>query len=237
MKQAQLIVAFAALWAASASAQLTVTSHSLGGDWFFESDVDSFDGFYSINGPQPLNVVEQTTVRAPVFFGEDVEATFYREFHSEEITNGFRFNGSLVSDEYFDPFYREGHIFDAAISFELSEPTELRFSGSMLHHPFVDPSLGSPVLLNGMVIEIIGDNAYLGASVSFEPEIQVDQTALFPAGSYSLLFTNYSTNVGVIDNGIITVNTAWDITVEVVPAPVSVLPLALTGLLASRRRR
>lgn len=220
-----------------AAGQLTTDSFFLAGSYEVTAFSGSASGSFN-TGLQPDEILE---LIPEATLGDEsglFAATFNGGFETERLDNGVRLFGSIFSSEQAVPFYEQRHDFSIGAGFELSEPTLVRIAGSILH----DPTIVSDeiILLNGTNFSLQGDGIFLeesagptGLSAAFN---EFDNTVLLPAGSYSAGVDSFSF-VGGFSPGLTTVNTQWDISITVVPAPAGFGVLAGGLLLASRRRR
>ncbi len=227
----------AILFASPASGQLTLTDHQIGGYWEF-ADTDEYFGdnfFESSVAGYEINVESMLTEE--LFPGFDQSATLTQRYTSEAIQDGFRNTGYALATNPAVPFYEHSMNMFSSVSFSLAEPVQLRVSGFLRHDPLVDEQLGTVVLLNGTDFNVTSTDSFVGAFNSFKGDVAFDIVADFDAGDHVFSLVNYSTWVGRDGSGLLGVDTAWDITVQIIPASATFL-LAPAGLvLASRRRR
>ncbi|NEQ52164.1 MAG: hypothetical protein F6K11_18825 [Leptolyngbya sp. SIO3F4] len=238
MRRSTLLVPFLAFTLApTATAQLSVTRHVLSGTWFFQDQDETHSGDFTEDSPNPYSVSIDSDLTEELFPGFVQEASLTQRYATEVIDGGFRTTGLSLATNPTTPFYRHNLFLGSAVRFTLSEPTQLRVSGFLRHDPLVDTDRGTVVLLNGTDFVVSGSDEFVGAFSTFEGTVEFDIIADFDAGNHQLGLVNYSTQAGNDGSGLIGVDTAWDITVQVIPSPATIAPLAMLGVVATRRRR
>ncbi len=239
----RLVVPWLAL---PASAQLDVRDFSLGGLYFanaFEGSVagdlsiQSDPDGYSVPIPE-ATLVDKTGTRSATFNGG-----FEGEVLGSGVGGGFRVFASIFALEQEQPFFYDARFgISNEVTFELTEPTTLRVAGRFEHDPIVGPGEINPI--NGTEFSLSGFGVNPGVFVSAivgpvdgrPVVVELDETVTLDAGFYRIDIDSVSSGLGTFSPGLRSINTLWDLSVTVVPAPATAA-LAPCALLALRRRR
>lgn len=233
-----MVVLFAAL-AMSARSQMSVESFDLVGSYQATAFSGSGSGTLSVvNDPDGYTaVIPETTLGDAT---GTLSANVFGVIESVPIDDGFRMAGFVLSDIQTTPFYEFRHMAVSSVVFELDRPTEIRVAGSLAYQPEVVSQ--DYALSNATVFEIRTEGMFDSRFFEFvapptgDRQRAIDRTVLLPAGRYEAYIESESNFGGPLSTGLLNVDTSWDLSITVVPAPAT-LAAAPVALLASRRRR
>ncbi len=234
-----IVAAVCALSAGVGLGQMSVTSYDLSGGYSATAFSGSGSGTFSVSEPDGyLAVIPETTLGDATGL---LSANVFGVLESGPIEDGFRMAGFVLSDVQTTPFYSYNHRLTPLVSFDLSEPTEIRIQGTIT----VEPEVASLDFVpnNGTVFELRPAGSLTTLFIDWASpfpddrrERSIDATVLLPAGSYEAYVDAFS-NIGApLSPGLLNEDTWWDLNITVVPAPATIA-IAPMALLASRRRR
>lgn len=233
------------LAAGPAAGQLSVRDFSLGGAYVVNAFEGSASGDFTISqdpdgyaAPIPeVTVTDETGTRA---------ATFNGGFEGERLNTpggGFRVFASIFASEQEEPFFYDARFaISNEVTFEITRPTEIRVAGQFLHDPLVGPGSISAVNGTEFSLSAFGVDPEVFVSTTVGPVdgrpalVDLDETVMLEAGFYRIDIDSASSGFGTSSPGLRSINTFWDLSVTVVPAPgaIALMPVVI---LASRRRR